>query len=214
MNKNSIDIEKYIEAHSSPELPILTKIFRETNLTQINPRMVSGHNQGLFLSFISKMIKPLHILEIGTYTGYSAICLAQGLQRSGALHTIEIDDEVADLAGIYFAESGLNQSIQLHVGDALKVIPQLNIMFDLIFIDGEKREYPAYFHTCIPYLNKGGYLIADNALWEGKVIESKNSHDKATVAINEFNTLVSNDKSLESLLLPLRDGLILARKKD
>ena len=214
MNSNSIDIEKYIEAHSSPELPILTKIYRETNLSQINPRMVSGHNQGLFLSFISKMIKPTTILEIGTYTGYSAICLAQGLQHGGVLNTIEVDDEVADLAGKYFAESGLTQSIHLHIENALQLIPELNLMFDLIFIDGEKREYPSYFHTCIPYLKKGGYLIADNVLWEGKVIDNKYNNDEATQAIKEFIMLISSEKSLEHVLLPIRDGLMLARKKD
>jgi caffeoyl-CoA O-methyltransferase len=209
-----IDLEKYIEAHSSPELPILTKIYRETNIRYLNPRMVSGHNQGLLLMFISKMISPLSILEIGTYTGYSAICLAQGLKTGGHLHTIEINDEIADIAVKYFAEAGLDDKITIHIGDASQIVPALNTQFDLIFIDGEKREYSEYFNTCIKYLKPGGYLLADNVLWEGKVLDKKHQNDPATAAINSFNNLVNNDLHLENVLLPLRDGLMLARKTD
>jgi caffeoyl-CoA O-methyltransferase len=208
----SIDLEKYIEAHSSPELPILTKIYRETNIRHLNPRMVSGHNQGLFMSFISKMISPQSILEIGTYTGYSAICLTQGLRTGGRLHTIEIDDEIADIAAKYFSEANLDDKITLHVGNACKIVPALKIHFDLIFIDGEKREYPEYYNTCMKFLKPGGYLLADNVLWEGKVLDKNQYDDPATSAINQFNNLINNDSNLENILLPLRDGLMLARK--
>jgi predicted O-methyltransferase YrrM len=206
------DLEQYIENHSSAELPILKEIYKETYLNQLNPRMVSGHNQGLFLIMISKMIKPKSILEIGTFTGYSAICMAQGLTPDGVLHTIEIDDEVASQTKLSFDKSGLGNKIELHVGSALDIIGKLNTSFDLIFIDGEKREYPQYFELCLKHLNVGGYLIADNVLWNEKVIDPAMNEDKATKAVKQFNDMVHANSNLLHVLLPLRDGLIMCQK--
>ena len=206
------DIEQYIEQNSSGVSPILQKLYRDTHLKMINPRMVSGHTQGMLLSMISKMLSPEFILEIGTYTGYSAICLAQGLKENGALHTIEINDETAAFADKYFKEAKLQNKIKLHVGDACTIIKKLKVEFDLIFIDGEKQEYPEYYKLCIDKLKHGGYLIADNVLWNGKVVDPSSANDPATVAILEFNKMITNDLSVENFLLPLRDGLMIARK--
>jgi caffeoyl-CoA O-methyltransferase len=207
------ELEIYAEKHSSTELPILSKIYRETNIRMLNPRMVSGHLQGLFLSMLSKMIAPKTILEIGTFTGYSAICLSQGLAHGGKLHTIEINDELAETAKAYFVEAGLEDSIVQHIGDAREIIPNLQFQFDLIFVDGEKREYPEYYKLCCNSLKPGGLLLADNVLWNGKVIDDESNTDTATKAIQEFNESVKNDPMFENLLLPLRDGLMMARKK-
>jgi len=207
----NIELETYLEEHSSEELPILRKIYRETHIRYLNPRMVCGRVQGLLLAFLSKMIQPWHILEIGTYTGYSAICLAQGLRSGGQLYTIEVDEEIAEVARQYIEESGFSQAIRLVTGNALEVVPKLNITFDLIYIDGEKREYPQYLETCLPLLNTGGYLIADNVLWDGKVTDPKHT-DKPTQALRKFNDAVKKHPSLEKVLLPLRDGLFLCRK--
>ena len=206
------ELESYIENNSTPELPILTKIYRETNIKMINPRMVSGHVQGMFLSMLSKMLNPESILEIGTYTGYSAICLANGLKSGGELHTIEVNDEIAEVAKGYFEESGLNNKIIQHIGDACNLIPGLNKEFDLIYIDGEKREYCNYFNVCLPKLKVGGYIIADNVLWNGKVVNDNYKNESATKEIIKFNKLVTENTSTENVLLPLRDGLMLVRK--
>jgi caffeoyl-CoA O-methyltransferase len=212
LKMNQKDIDQYIENHSSPESTILNKIYRDSNLQMINPRMVSGHIQGLFLKMISLMIKPKNILEIGTYTGYSAICLAQGLAQDGNLHTIEINDELISMAHDYFESEGLSQTIIQHVGNALEIIPELNHSFDLIFIDGEKREYPQYYNICVDKLNSGGYLIADNVLWNGKVVDQATHNESATKAILEFNKMVQEDVRTENVLLPIRDGLMMVRK--
>lgn len=206
------DLEQYIEIHSSAELPILKEIYKETYLNQLNPRMVSGHNQGLFLIMISKMIKPKSILEIGTFTGYSAICMAQGLTPDGILHTIEIDDEIASQTKLSFDKSGFGNKIKLHVGSALNIIEKLNTTFDLIFIDGEKREYPQYLELSLKHLNVGGYLIADNVLWNEKVIDPAMKDDKSTKAVNQFNDMVHANSNLLHVLLPLRDGLMICQK--
>jgi predicted O-methyltransferase YrrM len=207
------NVEQYIELHSSPELPILSKIYRETNVKFLNPRMVSGHIQGMLIAMLSKMINPGLILEIGTFTGYSAICLAQGLKPEGKLHTIEINDEISPVAHGYFVEAGLEKKIIEHVGDARKIIPLLNLNFDLIFIDGEKREYPEYFNICTGFLKPGGYLLADNVLWNEKIIDPNFKDDPTTQAIITFNKFVRDGKRLENLILPIRDGLTIARKK-
>lgn len=208
----SREIELYVEKHSSPESALLNKIYRDSNLQMINPRMVSGHIQGLLLKMISLMVKPLNILEIGTYTGYSAICLAQGLQKGGTLHTIEINDELISMARGYFESEGLGESIIQHVGDACAIIPAMNEKFDLIFIDGEKREYPQYYNMCIEKLQPGGYLIADNVLWNGKVVDPSTFNEPATKAIIDFNQMVQADSRTENVLLPIRDGLMLVRR--
>lgn len=207
----NIALETYLQRYSSEELPILTKIYRETHIKYLNPRMVCGHLQGLFLSFLSRMINPRYILEIGTFTGYSAICLAQGLQADGRLYTIEVDDETAELAQKYITEAGYADMIQVIEGNAIEVIPSLNIMFDLVYIDGDKKEYPQYLRVCLPRLKTGGYLIADNVLWDGKVLDEKQK-DKTTLAMRAFNDAIKNNPSLEKVLLPLRDGLYICRK--
>jgi caffeoyl-CoA O-methyltransferase len=210
---SSNDLEQYLERFSTPEDPILAQIYRETNIRMLNPRMITGHIQGQLISLLSGMFRPALILEIGTFTGYSAICLAKGLTPGGRLHTIEINDEVADIARGYFKLAGLEQNILTHVGNALSIIPSLKLNFDLIYIDGEKREYSEYFKLSMACLKPGGYLIADNVLWDGKVLESEDKYDPATKAINEFNELVGNCRQLEKIFLPLRDGLLIARLK-
>jgi len=210
---SSIDLEAYLEKFSTPEDPILKQIYRETNLRHLNPRMITGHIQGQLLTLLSGMIKPEYILEIGTFTGYSAICLAKGLNKNGKLHTIEVNDEIADIARGYFQLAGLDNKIIIHTGNALSIVPSLNMQFDLIYIDGEKREYPDYFKLCITYLKAGGFIIADNVLWNGKVLEPLSIHDPATKAVNEFNKLVGENQQLEKIFLPLRDGLLIARLK-
>jgi predicted O-methyltransferase YrrM len=207
------NIEQYIEMHSSPELPILTKIYRETNVRFLNPRMVSGHIQGMLIAMLSKMISPELILEIGTFTGYSAICLVQGLKPEGKLHTIEINDEISPVAHGYFVEAGLEKKIIEHIGDARKIIPLLNLNFDLIFIDGEKNEYLEYYKICVDCLNPGGYLLADNVLWNEKIVDQNFKDDPTTQAIITFNKFVQDDRRIENIILPLRDGLTVARKK-
>jgi predicted O-methyltransferase YrrM len=207
-----MDLEEYIEKHSSEELPILQKIYRETHIKYLNPRMVCGHIQGLFLSMISKMIAPSNILEIGTFTGYSAICLAQGLREGGKLLTIEIDEEMAEIASNYIDEAGMHE-IEVVNGDALEIISELTQLFDIIYIDGEKREYPQYLSLCLPHLKSGGFLIADNVLWSGKILSTVTADDKATLAVKEFNESMANNSQLEKVLLPLRDGIYVCRKK-
>lgn len=208
-----LKLEKYILEHCTQELPVLNKIYRDTHLKQVNPRMISGPLQGAFLSMVSHMVKPKTILEIGTYTGYSAICLAQGLpERGGFLHTLETNDEIAEIARQNIADAKMDSKIILHVGDALMLIPKLNIQYDLIFIDGEKTEYPEYFYLCMQYLKVGGYMLADNVLWDNKVLTLPEPDDKQTIAILKFNELIQQNENLENVLLPLRDGLMIARK--
>lgn len=206
------NIEEYILNHSDKEDPILAELNRETNLKILRPRMLSGHLQGKVLEMISKMIQPEKILELGTYTGYSAICLAKGLKQNGILHTIEINDELEDFILKYIKKSGLEEKIKLHSGDAMKIIPQINEQFDLVFIDADKREYLAYYHIVLDYVKPGGFILADNVLWSGKVIELEKPDDEYTKGIFEFNDFVKNDSRVEKVILPLRDGLTLIRK--
>lgn len=205
-------LDAYACAHTSPESELLRKINRETHLEVLQPRMLSGHFQGRFLSMLSKMIGPLRILEIGTYTGYSALCLAEGLASNGKLVTIDINEELAPKVQGYFNESEFSNQIEFILGDALKVIPELDEKWDLVFIDADKHNYLAYYHLVFPHVNSGGYIIADNVLWSGKVIQD-DKNDKDTVLIREFNDFVRNDQHVESVLLPIRDGLTLVRKK-
>lgn len=208
----SKDFINYISSHSSPEDSLLQELTRATHLHAMQARMLSGHIQGKFLEFISKMISPSNILEIGTFTGYSAICLAQGLTSGGILHTIDIDDELRYLAEHFISRSSVGNKIRLYTGDALKIIPQMDMLFDLVFIDGDKREYTAYYSLVIEKVRKGGYIIADNVLWSGKVLDSNvKSNDKFTVELLKFNDLVQNDSRVENLLLPVRDGMMLIR---
>ena len=204
-------LESYIEDHSENEPELLKELSRETHLKVIQPRMITGHFQGRVLSMLSKIVNPKNILEIGTYTGYSAICLAEGLQKNGQLHTIDINEELTDFQRKYFDKSGYGTQIIQHTGDALEIIPTLDIKFDLVFIDAEKTEYLKYFETVIQKTSPGSILLTDNVLWSGKVIEPLNEKDKATKILMEYNRKLKEDPRVETILLPIRDGLTLSR---
>lgn len=206
-------LQDYLDTHSAAEDEILYQLNRETNLKVLNPRMLSGQVQGKFLEFLSRMLAPAYILEIGTFTGYSAICLARGLGKEGRLITIEKNDELKEITEKYFGLAGVSESIELLTGDALEIIPALDMDFDLIFIDGEKEEYPEYYHRVIDKLRSGGFIIADNVLWAGKVLEEVKPGDTDTLALQQFNDLVRSDPRVENCILPIRDGLNMIRKK-
>jgi len=205
-------VEEYSMLHTTKESELLNKIDRETHLEVLRPRMLSGHFQGRILSMLSKMISPYRILEIGTYTGYSAICLAEGLTEDGKLYTIDINEELEDRVRQYFLESKYNQQIDLIIGDALNLIPRLNESWDIVFIDADKKNYTKYFNMVVASVKSGGYIIADNVLWSGKVVE-KDNLDEDTLALRVFNDTLSKDPRFEVVLLPVRDGLLIARKK-
>jgi predicted O-methyltransferase YrrM len=210
MNKN---LEKYILDHSSPEDPILEELYRQTHIRFVNPNMVSGHLQGKLLEFISLMIRPLKILEIGTFTGYSAICMSKGLKEGGKLFTIEINDEIARFTRSYFEKAGVSDKVELLNGNALDIIPGLNIIFDLVFIDADKREYCNYFNLIIDKVQAGGFILADNVLWGGQVIDKK-TNDPQARGIIEFNEMIKDEKRVEKMILPIRDGLMIMRRSD
>lgn len=205
-------LNHYCESHTEPESELLQELNRETHLKVLSPRMLSGHLQGRFLSFISKLKHPKYILEIGTYTGYSALCLAEGLQSNGELITVDPNEETNLVANKYFKKSQLASKIKLIQGDAKDIIPELNQQFDIVFIDADKRNYPAYFDLVIDKVTKGGLIIADNVLWSGKVLNSTSQMDTDTKIIHEFNTKINSDKRVTNLLLPVRDGLLLMLK--
>ena len=207
----SAALENYIANHSQEEPALLTELSRETHLKVVRPRMITGHFQGRALSLLSKIIRPKSILEIGTYTGYSAICLAEGLQKDGALHTIDINEELHDLQRKYFDKSGYGKQIKQYTGDALEIIPELEGPFDLVFIDAEKKEYDAYFEAIIKKCNPGSIILSDNVLWSGKVVEPLEKGDKATEALLAYNDKLARDPRVETVLLPIRDGLTLSR---
>jgi caffeoyl-CoA O-methyltransferase len=209
----SHELEQYIALHSDAEDELLAELYRQTHLRFVNPRMASGHIQGKFLEFISKMLKPKYILEIGTYTGYSAICLAKGLQAGGELHTIEINDELEEFAASYIQRSGMQKQIIQHIGSALEIVPKLDLVFDLVFIDGEKAEYVQYYQAALDKTVSGGFILADNVLWDGKILTPAASGDWFTKGLQQFNEFVKNDKRVEKMILPLRDGMMLLRKK-
>lgn len=210
MNKK---LEQYIEQHSSPEDPVLEDLYRQTHLRFVNPNMVSGHLQGKFLEMISLMVRPDNILEIGTFTGYSAICLSKGLKPDGNLITIEINDELNTFAHSFFCKAGVDSKITQLTGRAQDIIPGLNIMFDLVFIDGDKREYIEYYKLIIDKVKPGGFIIADNVLWGEKVLE-KETADPQTRGIISFNEMVRREIAVEEVILPIRDGLMLIYKKE
>jgi caffeoyl-CoA O-methyltransferase len=210
--ENLIDkIYAYCETHTTPENEVLQAVVRETHLKTLVPRMLSGHLQGRFLSLISHLMKPQRILEIGTFTGYAALCLAEGLDEKGVLYTIEGNDELESIIKKHIEKEGLDYKIKSLIGDALKIIPDLDEIFDLVFIDAGKRDYPQYYNMCIEKVRNGGLIIADNVLWSGKVVEEKKDTD--TLILDNFNKKVCADTRVECLLLPLRDGLMIARKK-
>ena len=206
-------IEDYVLAHSQKEPELLQKLNRETWQKVLQPRMLSGHFQGRVLSMISKLIAPTHILEIGTYTGYSALCLAEGMQSDGELHTIDINEELHDLQRKYFDASDFGPNIFQHTGNALEIIPELEQDFDLIFIDADKNNYPKYLELILPKLKRGGVILSDNVLWSGKVVETIKTEDTDTRALLTYNKLLNEHPALETVLLPIRDGLTISRKK-
>jgi caffeoyl-CoA O-methyltransferase len=208
-----IEIEKYALTHSDEEPEVLKKLNRETYSKVLMPRMLSGHLQGRLLSMFSKMIQPKTILEIGTYTGYSAICLAEGLQPDGKIITIDINEELEDLVRKYFKESGIEKQADYRIGNAMQIIPTLTETFDLVFIDADKENYINYFNLVFDKVKPGGYIIADNVLWSGKVLGDYDKLDKDTKTIVDFNKKITEDTRVENLLLPVRDGLMVVRKK-
>lgn len=205
-------ISNYSEKHSEAESPLLNELNRETHLKAMSPRMLSGHLQGRVLSFMSKLVSPKNILEIGTYTGYSALCLAEGLQPDGKLITIDPNEETNVMASKYFQRSSFAKQIELKAGDATKIIPTLSQTLDIVFIDADKRNYALYFDLVIDKVRKGGLIIADNVLWSGKITMPEKEMDADTKAIHDFNKKVNDDKRVTSLLLPVRDGLMLMLK--
>ena len=213
MTEYDPELEQYILDHMDKEDEMLVELNRLTHLKMVHPRMISGHLQGKILRMLCTMIKPTQILEIGTFTGYSAICLAQGMPESGHLHTIEINDEIADIPLKYFEKFNLSNKITLHIGDAKEIIPKLPGPFDLVFMDGEKSEYVEYYHLIFEKVTKGGFMIADNVLWNGKILQNEASNDYFTKGIKLFNDFISKDNRVEKVILPIRDGLMLLRKK-
>jgi caffeoyl-CoA O-methyltransferase len=207
-------LDNYVVAHSQDEPELLQQLHRETYQKVLLPRMLSGHYQGRLLSMISKLVKPKNILEIGTYTGYSALCLAEGIQVSGELHTIDINEELFDFQRKYFDKSPYGKQIQQYLGNALDIIPKLDKTFDLVFIDADKKNYTNYFHAIIDKMNPGGIILSDNVLWSGKVLETTfKKEDTSTPALIEYNKLLKEDARVETLILPIRDGITICRKK-
>ncbi|MBN1649893.1 MAG: O-methyltransferase [Bacteroidales bacterium] len=206
------DLEAYILEHIDPEDELLYQLSRHTNLRAVHPRMLSGHLQGKILRMLTLMIKPKNVLELGTFTGYSALCMASGLPEGGMVHTIEANDEIVEIAYKFIGESEHADKIKIYVGDAREIIPTLNYNFDLVFIDAEKSEYLDYYHLVFDKVNPGGFIFADNVLWSGKILD-KNENDNFTKGIKQFNDFVKNDNRVEKVILPIRDGLTVIRKK-
>jgi predicted O-methyltransferase YrrM len=206
------EIEDYAELFTREEGEVLAALNRETYAKVLTPRMLSGHLQGQILRMLSQMIKPKNILEIGTYTGYSALCMADGLQEGGKLITIDVNEELQDIIRKYVGEAGRSDTIDLRIGNAVDIIPTLNEQFDIVFIDADKENYPNYFDLVIDKVNIGGYIIADNVLWSGKVLEDDSVLDKDTIALKDYAKKVKADPRVENVLMPIRDGLLIARK--
>ncbi len=202
----------YCEAHTSAESELLAHLNRETHVKVVSSRMLSGHLQGQFLSFISKIYKPSFVLEVGTYTGYSALCLATGLTDNGKLISVDVNEETSAFAKSFIAKTELSSKIELVIADAKKYIPSISQKIDIAFIDADKKNYLAYYHLLIDKLNIGGLIIADNVLWSGKITMPANEMDKETLALHEFNEFIQNDARVENILLPIRDGLMVVRK--
>ena len=209
----SDDIMTYAINHTQDESNLLKSLNKETHQKILQSRMISGHFQGRVLSFISQLIRPETILEIGTYTGYATLCLAEGLTKNGKIHTIEINEELIDFQKRYFDKSKFKNQIFTHIGDAIDIIPKLKFKYDLIFLDADKANYPNYMEMVVPKLKRGGVLVADNVLWNGKVLDYQQKRDDIeTKGIKLFSELVKKNSSLQTLLLPIRDGLIMCRK--
>ncbi len=206
------EIDEYSGQHTQSENKVLSDLNRETHIKVLIPRMLSGHIQGRILSMFSHMIQPKNILEIGTYTGYSAICFAEGMKPEGKLITIDINNELETMANSYFEKSGYGEQIEMKIGNAMDIIPELNLDFDLVFIDADKHNYSNYFDLVIDKVNKGGYIIADNVLWSGKVTTEEVNTDNDTKALDDYNKKINADPRVENVLMPVRDGLMVARK--
>jgi Predicted O-methyltransferase len=212
MANNLVNIDEYIRQHIDPEGSYLEALYRDTNVRLLRPRMASGHLQGRMLKMFVNMIRPRQVLEIGTYSGYSAICLAEGLEEGALLHTFEINEEQEDFTRPWLENSPVADKIRFYLGDALELVPKLNITFDLAFIDGDKRKYVEYYEMVLNQLSPGGYILADNTLWDGHVLEEPHPTDKQTIGIKNFNDHVTADNRTEKVILPLRDGLTIIRK--
>ena len=209
----SEELENYAAQHTEDEPLLLQELNKRTHLNVLQPRMISGHFQGRFLSLLSKMVQPRTILEIGTYTGYATLCLAEGLHPDGVLHTIDIKEELTDLQREFFDRSGYGSRIVQHLGKAADIIPALDTTFDLVFIDADKQNYAHYFDLVIEKMNRGGLILSDNVLWSGKVVEEVKHNDKHTQALMAYNQKIKDDPRVETVLLPIRDGITLSRVK-
>ena len=207
----SEELENYAAQHTEDEPLLLQELNKRTHLNVLQPRMISGHFQGRFLSLLSKMVQPRTILEIGTYTGYATLCLAEGLHPEGVLHTIDIKEELTDLQREFFDRSGYGSQIVQHLGKAADIIPSLDTTFDLVFIDADKQNYAHYFDLVIEKMNRGGIILSDNVLWSGKVVEEVKHNDKHTQALMAYNQKIKDDPRVETVLLPIRDGITLSR---
>lgn len=208
----SQELDNYVCNHSENEPSLLYELNRRTNLEVLRPRMLSGHFQGRVLSMLSHMIQPMNILEIGTYTGYSALSFAEGLQKGGKVTTIDINEELEELVSEFIDKSAYKENIEMLVGDAMLIIPTLNVEFDIVFIDADKQNYSNYYDLVFDKVRKGGYIIADNVLWSGKVVEDYETTDRDTKLLMDFNQKVQGDNRVQNVLFPLRDGLMIARK--
>jgi predicted O-methyltransferase YrrM len=209
----SDELDDYVTQHSQDEPELLAQLNRETHLKILQPRMLSGHFQGRVLSMLSKIIHPSNILEIGTYTGYATLCLAEGLAENGTIDTIDVNEELVDFQRKYFDRSQWSHQIFQHLGPALDIMPALGKKYDLVFIDADKDNYINYFHAIVPMMNKGGIILSDNVLWSGKVVEEVKANDRTTKLLMEYNQLLKNDPRVETVLLPIRDGLTVSRVK-
>lgn len=213
MTDLSFELEQYILDHIDEEGEVLKELNRQTHVKMLQPRMLSGHLQGQILKMLCQMMKPKNVLEIGTYTGYSALSMVGGLEEGAHIDTIEINDELEPFISSYIDKAGYSDIISLHIGDALDVIPKLDKMYDLVFMDGDKRLYNEYYDLVFEKINSGGYILADNVLWDGKVVEELNPNDTYTKGILEFNKKIKDDSRVEKVILPFRDGIFLIRKK-
>jgi caffeoyl-CoA O-methyltransferase len=208
----SPELDQYVCAHSENEPEVLRELNRKTHLSVLQPRMLSGHFQGRVLSMLSHMIQPRRVLEIGTYTGYSALSFAEGLTDDGKVITIDVNEELEDLVREYIVKAGMNEKIDYRIGDAAQIIPELNETFDIVFIDADKKNYCNYYNLVFDMVRPGGYIIADNVLWSGKVLEDYEKLDRETRIIMDYNRMVHEDSRVQEVLLPIRDGLMVARK--
>jgi caffeoyl-CoA O-methyltransferase len=205
-------LENYVGDHTKPEPEILKKLSRETHAQVMMPQMLSGHVQGRFLKMLSCMINPSQVLEIGTFTGYSSLCIAEGIKEGGMIHTIDINEELAPIVTRYIKEAGAEKKIKTYTGNAVDIIPTINAVFDMVFIDADKKNYVKYYELIFDKVRKGGFILADNVLWSGKVIEQSSKNDEETKGIVEYNNMVMADKRVENVMVPIRDGIMIARK--